>query len=71
VNPRKLILRGKEHVNYNLCAANGTTIPTYKWLPLSLNLGLCRDFRWRFVVADVTHLIGIHFLSHFGLLVDC
>jgi hypothetical protein len=27
---------------------------------------------WRFVVADVTNsLIGVGFLSHFGLLVDC
>jgi hypothetical protein len=67
--PHRLILR---HVNYDLCAANGTAIPTYGWLSLSLNLGLCRDFTWRFVVAHVTHpLIGVDFLSHFGLLVDC
>ncbi|PNF34364.1 hypothetical protein B7P43_G15490 [Cryptotermes secundus] len=27
---------------------------------------------WRFIVADVTHpIIGVDFLSHFGLLVDC
>jgi hypothetical protein len=38
----------------------------------SLNLGLRRDFTWRFVVADVTQpIIGVDFLSHFGLLVDC
>jgi hypothetical protein len=61
-----------ERVNYDLCAANGTIIHTYGWLPLSLNLGLRRDFTWRFVVADVTHpLIDVNFLSHFGLLVDC
>jgi hypothetical protein len=54
------------------CAANSTTIHTYRWLPLNLNLGLCWDFMWRFVVADVTHsLIGVDFLSHFDLLVDC
>jgi hypothetical protein len=59
-------------VNYDLCVANGTTIPTYGWLPLSLNQGLCRDFTWRFVVADVTQpLIEFDFLSHYGLLVDC
>jgi hypothetical protein len=29
-------------------------------MPLNLNLGLRRDFKWRFVVADVTHpLIGV------------
>jgi hypothetical protein len=27
---------------------------------------------WRFVLTDVTHpIIGVDFLSHFGLLVDC
>jgi hypothetical protein len=61
-----------ERVDYDLCAANGSTIHTYGWLPLSLNLGLRRDFTWRFVVANVTHpIIGVDFLSHFGLLVDC
>jgi hypothetical protein len=55
VYPRRLIPRRRERVNYDLCAANGITIHTYGWLPLSLNLGLRRDFTWRFVVADVTH----------------
>jgi hypothetical protein len=59
-------------VNYDLYAANGNTIHTYGWLPLSLNLRLCREFTWRFVVADVTEpLIGADFLTHFGLLEDC
>jgi hypothetical protein len=70
--PRRLAPRRKERANYDLCAANGTTIHIYGWLPLSLNLGLRRDFTWRFVVADVTHpIIGVDFLSHFCLLVDC
>jgi hypothetical protein len=70
--PRKLITQRKESVNYDIRAANGTTVPTYGWLSLSLNLGLSHDFLWRFVVADVMHpLIGADFLSHFGLLVDC
>jgi hypothetical protein len=72
VYPRKPIPRRRERVDYDLCAANGTTIHTYGWLSLSLNLGLRRDFTWRFVVADVSQpLIGVDFLSHFGLLVDC
>jgi hypothetical protein len=61
-----------ERANYDLCAANGTTIHTYEWVPLSLNFSLRRDFTWQFVVADVTRPnIGVDFLSHFGLLVDC
>ncbi|XP_023714071.1 uncharacterized protein LOC111867993 [Cryptotermes secundus] len=61
-----------ERTNYDLCAATGTIIHTYGWLPLSLNLDLRREFTWRFAVADVTHpIIGVDFLSHFGVLVDC
>jgi predicted aspartyl protease len=72
VFPRKFTSRRKESVNYDLFAANGTTIPTYGWLSLNLNLGLRRDFTWRFVVADLqTPVIGVDLLSHFGLLVDC
>jgi hypothetical protein len=47
VYPRRLIPRRKERVNYDLCAPNGTTIPTYEWLPFRLNLGLGRHFTWR------------------------
>jgi hypothetical protein len=72
VFPRKLIPQRRSRVNYDLCVANGTTIPTYGWLPLSFNLGLRREFTRRFVVANVIQpLIGADFLSHFGLLVDC
>jgi cleavage and polyadenylation specificity factor subunit 1 len=58
-------------VDYSLCAANGTTIHTNGWLPLGLNFGLRRDFTWRFVVAVTQPIIGVEFLSHFSLLVDC
>jgi hypothetical protein len=72
VFPRKLIPGRRERVNYDLFAANGSTIPTYGWIPVSLNLGLRRDFTWRFVVADVqAPIIRVDLLSHFGLLVDC
>ena len=37
-----------------------------------MNLGLRRDFTWRFVIADVDlPIIGLDLLSHYGLLVDC
>jgi hypothetical protein len=39
VYPRKLTPQRRTSVNYDLRAANGTTISTYRWLPLSLNLG--------------------------------
>jgi hypothetical protein len=72
VHPRKFIPQRSSRVNYDLYVANGNTIPTYGWLSLSLNLGLRREFTWRFEVADVTQpLIGADFLTYFGLLVDC
>jgi hypothetical protein len=61
-----------ERTDYTLYAANRTTIPTYGWTPQSLNLGLRREFTWRFVIADVQlPIIGVDLLSHYGLLVDC
>ena len=52
-------------------AANGTRIPTYGTIAVTLNLSLRRAFTWRFVIADVqSPIIGVDFLSHYGLLVD-
>jgi hypothetical protein len=72
VFPRKLLPGCRERTDYTLYAANGTTIPTYGWTSRSLNLGLRRDFTWRFVIADVQlPIIGVDLLSHYGLLIDC
>lgn len=47
-------------------------IKTYGGTSLSLNLGLRRDFSWRFIIADVeTAIIGSDFLAHYHLLPDC
>jgi hypothetical protein len=40
---RKLIPQRRSRIHYDHCAANGTTIHTYGWLPLSLNMGLRRE----------------------------
>ena len=72
VFPRRLVPGRREHTSYDLFAANGTPIPTYGWHALTLNLGLRRDFTWRFVEADVqTPIIGVDLLANFNLLVDC
>jgi hypothetical protein len=63
VYPRRLLRRRRERENYNLCAAKGTSIHTYGWLPLSLNFGLRRDLMRWFVVADVTQQISGTFLD--------
>lgn len=57
---------------YELVAANGTPIPTYGTYQLNLNLGLRREFSWKFIIADVSRpIIGVDFLSFYNLLVDC
>lgn len=69
--PRKLVKERREKSTYELYAANNSVIATYGCITLSLNLGLRRDFNWRFVVADVEKpIIGADFLSHYNLLVD-
>ncbi|CAK1593602.1 unnamed protein product [Parnassius mnemosyne] len=72
VFPRSLIRDRRAATNYELCAANGSTIKTYGYAHLTLDLGLRRSFKWRFVVADVTKaIIGVDFLSFYNLIVDC
>lgn len=54
-----------------LFAANGSTIRTYGEIHLQPDLGLRREFKWRFVVADVTTpIIGADFLAYYHLLPD-
>lgn len=72
VFPRSALKNRRQETSYQLCAANGSTINTYGYLHLVLNLGLRRDFAWRFIVADVTKaIIGVDFLSFYNLVVDC
>lgn len=57
---------------YTLNAANGSVIHTYGPLQLNLDLGLRRNFSWKFIIADVSKpIIGIDFLSFYNLLIDC
>lgn len=71
VFPRSALQQRRAKTDYQLCAANGSAIDTYGYVELNLNLGLRRDFVWRFIVADVTKaIIGVDFLSHFNLIVD-
>ncbi|XP_063855558.1 uncharacterized protein LOC135097566 [Scylla paramamosain] len=50
--------------------ANGSTIPTYSTRTIPIQAAE-RSFSWDFVIADVkTPLLGVDFLSHYGLLID-
>ena len=55
----------------SLHAVNLSTIETYGQVSLTLNLGLRRNFRWIFIIADLPNpILGADFLDHFNLLVD-
>lgn len=56
---------------YKLFAANGTPIKTFGTISINVNLGLRRNFKWNFIIADVTNaIIGADFLDYYALLVD-
>lgn len=72
VYPRSAVKTPCIKSKFDLVAANSSVIHTYGPALLHLNLGLRRDFTWNFTIADVTKpIIGVDFLSHFNLLVDC
>ncbi|CAG9138024.1 unnamed protein product [Plutella xylostella] len=71
VFPRSALPQRRPKTNYHLYAANGSVIDTYGYYHMELNLGLRRDYSWRFVVADVTRAIfGVDFLSFYNIMVD-
>ena len=71
VYPRKRVSGYIRKGAYKLFAANSTTISTYGTIAVDLELSLRRSFKWRMIVADVdAPIIGMDFLSFYGLLVD-
>ncbi|CAK9813145.1 Transposon Ty3-I Gag-Pol polyprotein [Anthophora plagiata] len=71
VVPRAFGGKKPEADTFKLYAANGAIINTYGEKLLLINLGLRRDFSWRFILADVAKpIIGADFLHFFNLLVD-
>lgn len=72
VFPKSATRDQRAKTKYELHAANNTIIATYGYIQMHLDLGLRRDYNWRFIVADVTKpIIGVDFWSHYNLLVDC
>jgi len=52
-------------------AANGSSIPAYEKVDLTVTLGLNKAFSWSFVKAGVQRaVIGIDFLENFNLILD-
>jgi len=70
--PRRLLNDRRPPTDFELSAANNSTIRTYDTTVFNVNLNLRRSFPWRFTVADVlTPIIGADFLAYFQLLPDC
>ncbi|XP_073986102.1 uncharacterized protein [Rhodnius prolixus] len=64
-------LQKRNPCDFNLYAANGSTIKTYGERAGTLDLGLGRTFKWNFVVADIPKpIIGADFMYTYELLVD-
>ena len=63
VYPRSHLRERRTLTSYELFAANGSTVHTDGCIALRLDLGLRREFSWRFVIAGVTApIIGSDFL---------
>lgn len=72
VFPRSAVKTPVKQSKFDLVAANNTVIHTFGPIQLQLNLGLRRNYTWRFTIADVSRaIIGVDFLSFYNLLVDC
>ncbi|UYV83495.1 hypothetical protein LAZ67_23001230 [Cordylochernes scorpioides] len=57
--------------NFTLTAANNSPMKTYGERFLNLDLGLRRDFKWRFIIADTNKaILGADFMEHFGIISD-
>lgn len=71
VLPKKFRNKNQLIPSSKLYAANGTTISAYGQKQLTLNIGLRREFKWDFIIADVNiPILGADFLNATGLLVD-
>lgn len=69
--PRTWHHRKVQPTDFKLYAANGTVIETYGDQTLKLDIGLRRELKWSFIVANVqSPIIGADFLTHHGLLID-
>ena len=71
VLPKSCTNRTSDAACLPLVAANNTTINTYGNCRHVVDVGLKRDYKWTFIVADVKQpIIGADFLIHYSLLVD-
>lgn len=69
--PHDMRQKKSKRCGNNLYAANNTVIKTYGEKVMTINLGLRRDFRWPFIIADVqSAIIGADLIANYGILID-
>ncbi|UYV80191.1 hypothetical protein LAZ67_18001967 [Cordylochernes scorpioides] len=63
--------RRRGPTKFTLTAANNSPIKTYGERFLNLDLGLRRDSKWRFIIADTNKaILGADFMEHSGIIPD-
>ncbi|XP_014768969.1 uncharacterized protein LOC106868296 [Octopus bimaculoides] len=69
--PLRLTADGPKRSAIVLHAIDSSSIATFDQISLRLDINLCRDFQWVFVVAEIPHpILGADFLDNFNLLID-
>ena len=62
---------GDNRLTGHMTAANGTLVPTYETIPLTVTFGLRKSFKWNFLRAGVScAILGLDFLTHFSFVLD-
>ena len=62
---------GDNRLTGHMTAANGTLVPTYETILLTVTFGLRKSFKWNFLQAGVScAILGLDFLTHFGFVLE-
>ena len=62
---------GDERLTRHMTADNGTLVPTYETIPLTVTFGLRKSLKWNFLRAGVScAILGLDFLTHFGFVLN-
>ena len=62
---------GDKRLAGHMTVANGTLVPTYETIPLTVTFGLRKSFQWNFLRTGVScAILGLDFLTHFGFVLD-
>ena len=62
---------GDKRLTGHMSAINGTLVPTYETISLTVTFGLRKSFKTNFLRAGVScAILGLDFLTHFGFVLN-